>query len=213
MRNRKIAAIAVCFFFTVAVAAAESAFRLFENLIAADYTTLRFVQTSYDNDSVIEENSGVLLYRRPSYFRLAYDNPAQPLIISDGETVQFYEAELKQVILRPYETVAHTGLFSMLSGGSLDTVQQHYILSAGIGDGSRVFILEPAAGNDDDAASIRRIRLEFSTADERLRRVEITDAFDGRVAMDINEVSHAAIGEDAFEFSPPPDTEIVHFGE
>lgn len=62
----------------------------------------RFRQEVLDPQGrVVQRAEGRFVYERPSRFRWEVTAPARQLVVSDGKTVQVWDADLEQVVVTP----------------------------------------------------------------------------------------------------------------
>lgn len=175
------------------------ALTLFEQFLAHRAATIEFVQTTTDSrGEVLETVSGTLSYQRPGKFRLQYDSAAHPLLVSDGETVWLYEADLQQVVVSRSETMQKHGLWQVLAQGDSSHLRQTYVLSAGI----RGEVRWLTATARDTGHNLREIALGFAAADGALQQVRIGDTFGGTAHLQVTALTLSA-APDAFHFTPP----------
>ena len=80
----------------------DSGLRLLQEYLARlDTLTADFSQeVSNSNREVIETAAGRVYLKRPGRFRWDYDTPFERTIVTDGERVWLYEADLEQVTIR-----------------------------------------------------------------------------------------------------------------
>lgn len=195
------------------MAASADAFSFFNRFIEDDQLVeMTFTQTHYDEDGrALEKNAGVLQYQRPNLFRLNYESPRQPLLVSDGEQLWYYEVDLHQVVVSPLATAKKNGLLAMLASGDLRSFRRHYLLTAAVGDGNNLTWLNAVPLDKED--SVRRIRLGFAGDSGDLRQIRVTDAFGGAIRMDITLINRHNADAGFFSFTPPDGVEIVHLSE
>ena len=187
--------------------AADDGITYFDRFLKSTPAALmEFRQVAFDaNGRLLSEGVGRLWFSQPWKYRLEYDAPDHFLLISDGETVWEYDQDLQQVIIRPFSSEGLSGIFAALSAGDLDVVREHYTLYSGIGGDLR-WAGADAISSDN---SVRRVRLGFDGTLGDLKQVEIIDAFDGVVRMDIYHLEKGA--EDTlFHFTPPPGVDVVY---
>ena len=205
MRRQITTLLTLLFAATAAPASAQDAFALFKQFLSHPNATMTFRQTSFDSDDVIlDENSGTLAYQRPSKFRLEYDSPVFPLVVSDGTLVWYYEEELEQAIVQPIQSAQKSGLWQVLATGDIAVLEQHYVISAGIAGEFRSLNAESAQGGGD----VKSISLRFDAASGVLRQVFLVDHFGSRVLMEIDQIQYAAPDE-LFVFRPPAGTDVI----
>jgi outer membrane lipoprotein carrier protein len=110
--------------FGAATPAAEpGAVQRLERLLA-DAKTVRaeFTQVVLDGDlKPIKESSGTFALSRPGKFRWDYTSPYVQAVVGDGTKVWVYDADLKQVTVKPMDrTLASSPAVLLGGGGSLD---------------------------------------------------------------------------------------------
>ena len=145
---------------------------------------------------------------RPDKFRLEHDGPEELLIVSDGETVWTYEADLSQAVRRAYSQTRQMGALAMLAG---DAPESHFQLSAAPlpdANGARWISAQPRADADADAPATITIRAGFSS-DGELTKIELRDALGGIVELSVLGISRQPPPDSLFEFVPPPGTDVV----
>lgn len=195
--------------------AAEDGFSLFAKFREdARLTRMRFIQKNYDEqDTPTEETRGTIWYRSPNLFRLEYDESDKPLVVSDGVNIYIYEKDLQQVVVRRFNSSDEQGLLSVLLGG-LDAMRNRYVFSSGAG-GRLIWLAGEATAEDDP---VPLVRLGFLSGDGGLRRLEMSDAFGGRLSLDIADFARGADARsdddgEIFSFTPPPDTVVINSAE
>ena len=177
-----------------------------EKTPAAQITLAREVWDSEGNKT--DGGEARLMLLRPDKFRLEHDDAEGLLIVSDGETVWTYEADLAQAIRRPYATARRMGALAMLAG---DAPESHFVLSAAPApdaNGARWVTATPRTDADSDFDSGVNVRIGFSSAGE-LSEMRIMDAFGGTVRLVVKGLTRTPPPESAFEFHPPPGAAIV----
>ena len=196
----------------VMASVATDAFDRFDRFITSlDNVRLSFRQITEDDDgNVLEEVEGDLWFSSPGRFRLSFDSPDYPLIVSDGETVWLFESDIQQAVRRPYDTVEENGLLTVLTGG-LDTLRSRYVLSTGVGDGRLLWLNANAI---EETETMKRIALGFAGGVEgELSEVRLVDSFGGRIRMVITERSGFDADQSLFQFQAPENVTIIESQE
>src|SRR5512139_1321918 len=80
-----------------------------------------FSQTVTSSDGARRKvSSGQFEFLRPNRFRFAYTKPYEQLVVSDGQKVWIYDADLNQARSRAFERALGATPAALLAGGSLD---------------------------------------------------------------------------------------------
>ena len=188
-----------------AVAAAEGvAERLDEWLAVNESFRAKFTQSVFDEDGLrIAESEGTVALRRPYRFRWSYETPDPQLLVADGATLWWYEADLAQVTARPVESSLQGTPALLLAGRSrVDELFQAAPLASR--DGVDWVELTP----NDPGASFLTIRVGMRGRE--LRAIEMEDGFGQTTRIDFFEVeSNPRLSDRLFRFTPPPGTDVV----
>lgn len=188
-----------------AVAAGEGvAQRLDGWLTANESFRARFVQSVFDEDGLrIGASEGTVALRRPYRFRWDYEAPEPQLLVADGATLWWYEADLAQVMVRPVETSLQGTPAALLAGGG--RLDEHFrTASLASRDGIDWIELFPI----DPGAAFRTIRAGMRGRE--LRTIEMEDGFGQTTRIDFFDVeSNPRLSDDLFRFEPPPGTDVV----
>ncbi|MEE4243690.1 MAG: outer membrane lipoprotein carrier protein LolA [Desulfopila sp.] len=149
--------------------------------------------------------------------RWDYDTPDRQVILSDGTTLTMYFSSLNQMIIAPAEKLQQDVTYSFFSGsGNIDDT---FIIQgeeeAGRYDGNHLnspIQLIPRAPN----AQTQSIKLWFSDSNQ-IHTLEIRDNFDTITRLSLNNIEENSLtvegkllDETLFQFTPPPDTEILN---
>ena len=203
-RGLRLAAAVAGAALAAAAAGEGAAERLDEWLAANESFRARFTQSVFDEDGLrIAESKGTVALRRPYRFRWDYA-PSEPrLIVADGVTLWWYDADLAQVTARPVESSLRGTPAVLLAGGDrVDGLFQAAPLASR--EGVDWVELTP----NDSGASFRTIRVGMRGRE--LRTIEMEDGFGQTTRIDFFEVeSNPRISDDLFRFAPPPGTDVV----
>jgi outer membrane lipoprotein carrier protein len=186
-----------------AAADAAAAKRVQDALGGLSSLRAEFRQTVIDAEGrVIETAEGTMALARPGRFRWDYRTPEQ-LIVSDGDTVWFYDVGLEQVtIRRAAETLQGTP--AMLLAGEGDLAAEFVIADAGRSDGLAWSLLTPRRGDAD----FRELRLGL--ADRELRRMNLLDRLGQTTDLAFDRIErNPRLDASLFSFTPPPGVDVV----
>ncbi len=166
-----------------------------------------FQQTLYDEDQYpLQENRGSAKLKKPGKFRWEYTAPHEQLIVSNGQRMWMYEADLDQVTVREFDAALGRAPIALLSGDApLD--DEFEIEALGQREDLLWLQLEPKVQDTD----FRRIYLGFD--DTSIKVMELRDRFDGatQVVFDNVEVN-PDLADDEFEFEPPEGADVIGEG-
>jgi len=167
--------------------------------------TLRavFEQEVHDaSGRLLERAAGRMEISRPGRFRWAYEQPYEQLLITDGELVWMYDADLEQVsISRVEQSIA--GSPAMLLGGGRLT-DGFRVVEAWQRQGLEWLAMEPLQEDSD----FRRIVLAHDG--EVVRRMELTDALAQVTAVVFGDVERdVVLSDERFSFVAPEGVDVI----
>jgi outer membrane lipoprotein carrier protein len=148
--------------------------------------------------------TGSFAFQRPNRFRFAYDKPAEQLIVSDGQKVWIYDADLNQATSRPLAKALGQTPAALLAGSS---PEQDFALAAEPASEGLEWVR--ATPRRREGATFQALRVGFRG--KELAAVEITDNFGQRSLLQFSGWAAAAGPPPAerFRFVPPPGAEVV----
>ena len=147
-------------------------------------------------------STGTFAFLRPNRFRFAYDKPAEQLIVSDGQKVWVYDADLNQATSRPLAKALGQTPAALLAGAS---PEQDFALSdEGARDGLEWLRASP---KQRGGAGFQALRIGFRGKD--LAAVEIVDNFGQRSLLQFGAWAAAPPAAERFRFSTPQGAEVV----
>lgn len=115
------------------------------HLLLSSATSLEagFDQTVYDADgSVVQKSSGQIALQRPNKIRWQSTAPYNYLMISDGETLWRYDADLDQLNMEPFDpSLAQAP--AMILGASIEQLDENFDVAISKNGIERSFILTP----------------------------------------------------------------------
>ncbi len=162
-----------------------------------------FTQTVTAPDGAKKRSSsGSFEFLRPNRFRFVYAKPLEQTIVSDGQKVWIYDADLNQVSIRKFSAVLGATPAALLAGGSLD---KDFDVSNQPSEGGLEWLLALPKVKD---GAFQSVRIGFKA--KTLAVVEITDSFGQRSTLQFSQMqSNAVIAADAFKFTPPAGADVI----
>ena len=147
-------------------------------------------------------SSGSFAFERPNRFRFEYAKPFEQLIVSDGQKVWVYDADLNQVTLRRLSQALGATPAALLAGASLD---KEFELAAQPAQGGIDWVLATPRQKD---GAFQAMRIGFRG--KELAAVEILDSFGQRSVLTFSAFqANASIDAASFEFRPPPKADVI----
>ncbi len=184
--------------------AAEVLIELNRFLDATHTFSAEFEQVTLDEDGRSgRPMSGRFLLSKPGRFRWDYLQPYQQQIVSNGEKIWFYDADLEQVTVKPLgNTIGSTP--ALLLTGQVD-LDHDFLVDAQGGNGNVRWVRLVPRSQD---SSFRHIKLELNK--DRLRGMELADSF-GQVTRITfyNSRINVPIEASIFEFVAPDGADIL----
>lgn len=172
-----------------------------------DTIEARFKQVVTGPDgNVQEESAGRVWIHRPDRFRWSYRKPYEQEIIGNGETVQLYDPDMKQVTVRPYSSAMGATPSLVLAGGG--RLKRHFrVEEQGKSEDLAWVALVP---RNPEETGFKRARVGLAADPARVVRFEFTDAFGNRSVMTFSNIQlDGDIPRKRFQFDPPAGTDIV----
>lgn len=201
----KILVVFVCGAFAINVAADESALKSFINkLDSLNAMQAQFVQTTRDqHNNALQELTGTLLVAKPGKMRWQTEPPYSQLVVSDNQSVWFYDEDLEQVTIRDMEQRIQETPALLLSGNTDEIKQNFDITYQNNGQFSR-YSLAPK-----DSSQLFE-KIEFQYYDNTLESMRIYDATGQVTEIVFTEIDLAPqINESTFQFKAPNGVDVI----
>jgi outer membrane lipoprotein carrier protein len=162
-----------------------------------------FVQTVTAPDGAKKKtSSGHFEFARPNRFRFTYTKPFEQVIVSDGQKVWIYDADLNQVSSRKFDAALGSTPAALLAGGSMD---RDFTLEALPDKEGLAWVKATPHAKDGAIAS-----LAIGFKGKELAAVDILDNFGQRSRLDFTQVvSNPSLPADTFVFTPPKGAEVL----
>ena len=152
---------------------------------------------------LVEESWGTMYLRRPDRFRWEYTAPFPQEIVSDGERVWIYDADLEQVTVKPQaDALANTP--ALLLGGSDTALEQFEYQGTTVEDEVTWVRLVPVSTESGF------VRVELAFVEDQLRRMVFFDSLDQTTYVTLENVSvNEPVDAGRFVFTVPEDVDLV----
>jgi len=150
-----------------------------------------------------QQSFGVVAISRPGKLRWEIQKPSPQLIVGDGEKIWIYDAELKQVTIRPAGK-AIGGSPAALLAGKNDLEKNFTLAEAGEAEGMNWVAATPKTGD----SGFEKVRLGFVGAE--LRAMELADSFGQTTLIHFAKIErNPSLPASTFKFTPPPGADVV----
>ena len=208
MKPLRFISIAVYLFLTAtqvhAVDPSDGRRRLQDFLEGLSTLTAQFQQQLFDEyGELIETSEGDVAISRPGKFRWSYHSPYSQLIVTDGETLWIYDADLEQVSVNPF-TNTTAGSPAQLLVGELD-IDEHYSSTERRDDSGVIWIsLTP----HERATQYDNIDIAFDN--DGLTAMRLRDNLNQLTVIDFQALAHNVdIAPENFYFVPPDGVDVM----
>lgn len=163
-----------------------------------------FRQTLFDAQGTeLESVTGAFFLSRPDKFRWDYRKPYQQTIVTDGQSLWFYDKDLEQVSIRDMSAIIKDMPITILS--DYEDVQRYFVIR-NIGQTHELAWIELIS--KDEKSQYQSIRLGFEK--ERLAVMVMIDSFDQLTRIDFTkEVINKKLDNSIFSFHPPQGVDII----
>lgn len=187
-----------------APAPASSIERFNEFLTETRSARAAFEQKVYDRGGKLtQEAKGSFVFQRPGRFRWVYDQPADQVIVGDGERVWIYDRELNQVTVRKLSKALGSTPAALLAGSS-DVKAAFELSDAGSRDGLQWLQAVPR----DRDAGFEMVRIGFGA--DGLQAMELVDHFGQTTVLRFSKLSrNPNIDGAEFRFDPPKGADVL----
>lgn len=170
---------------------------------SAGSLTADFSQVTVDETGNQDQQSkGVFSLQRPGKFRWDYKQPYQQEIISNGDKVWFFDADLEQVTVKRLDAAIGSTPALLLSGEM--TLDDNFILiEQDDKDGLRWIKLLPKT----EASSFTSIVLGLD--ESALKRMELSDKFGQTTRISFSNIkTNHRLDAATFQFDPPKGVDV-----
>ena len=153
--------------------------------------------------ATVQEASGTMQFARPGKFRWVYDKPYEQLIVGDGAKLWIYDADLKQVTVKPLDQAIGASPAALLAGSN--EIERDFVLK----DLGRRGTLEWLEATPRSAeSSFESVRLGFSG--DTLDVMELRDRFGQTTVIRFSNVErNPKLAPELFHFTPPKGADVI----
>jgi outer membrane lipoprotein carrier protein len=163
----------------------------------------RFTQIVTSPDGVRKKtSSGSFEFSRPNRFRFVYAKPFEQTIVSDGEDVWIYDADLNQVSSRKFSAALGATPAALLAGAALD--KDFELSSLPPSDGLEWAEARPKAKD----GAFQSVRVGFRGKD--LAALEIIDSFGQKSLLTFTAFApNVPVPAESFRFTSPAGADVI----
>ncbi|GKS69262.1 outer membrane lipoprotein carrier protein [Nitrosomonas sp. PY1] len=164
-----------------------------------------FSQTLYDKSRrTIQDSKGSMQFERPEKFRWSYAKPYEQLIVGNGKEVWFYDHDLNQVTIRPFNLAIGSSPAALLAGNS--NLEENFDLTElGLQDGMEW--LEAVPKNKE--TTFEFIQMAFSPQGI-LKLMALRDSLGQTTLLTFSELEkNPQLSESLFNFTPPLNADVI----
>lgn len=202
---KSIFSIAVFFLISFVASAAsdsETALKLF--LEETSRLEARFEQTLESGmGGAVEKSSGHFYLQKPNRFRWDYLAPYRQEIVSDGNKIWYYDADLEQVTVKSFESLQHSSPLMLLSGRA-SLLEKFEVTEVASSDGINRVRLTPKKSEE----SFESVLLGFN--DQKLVDMAIHDRFGQTTTIWFYDVqTDKKLADELFSFEVPEGADVL----
>ncbi len=186
-----------------AAGASLAAARLVDRLAGIGAYRGRFEQSVRGaNGRLVDRSAGEVAFERPGHLRWHVREPYEQLLVSDGESVWFYDPDLEQATRRKLGAdIAQ--LPGLLLTGRADALAERFAVSVEDSEGT-TFVLQPLA---TESSALVRASLHFEEG--ALTALELLDAIGNSTHVQLRGQRVDHLPKRLFEFHPPDGVDVV----
>lgn len=201
-------ALACCFVPLAATAATPNVEQLEQMLVQASASggDFEFIQQSKATDGQTAKAIGHLSFLKPDLFRIAYSQPEQIEIISNGNQMWVHDSELNQVFVsKSKEVPGAQGFLAVLASGELE-VDLTKRVEISPKDKLTWLVLIP---DQPQKYNFLECAIYF-TPDGEIAKARFIDLYGTEVTADFRLIASGNLEPRDFEFEIPSGAEVIH---
>ncbi|MDC0931817.1 outer membrane lipoprotein chaperone LolA [Methylophilaceae bacterium] len=193
----------ILFFLSLSACAENN--KLEKILVKLNSFNADFVQIVKDStNQIIDESAGSVMFKKPNYFRWEYKAPSKNEIISDGEFLYLYDADLKQVIVSKLDKQIGMSPAMLLVSDNV-----HKFFNTKLISNSSKRTKYEATPKDLERAFFKQIIFNFNL--DRLKEIKVIDNFDNETTIQFFKIiQNQDINEGKFLFNYPDDIDVIN---
>jgi outer membrane lipoprotein carrier protein len=188
------------------VVTTESGYQLLDRFInSLETIQAEFTQVVKDaRDQELERSVGKLLIKRPGRFRWEYTQPNQQTLVSDGQRLWIYDAELEQVTVNRVDATLE-GTPAILLSGKDDLRKNFEIEHVEQRSDATVIHLAPKSASNSDFKSIQVV-----LRGEQLMAMSLTDKLGQTSTLQLTQCKrNLKLSDSQFIFTPPKGVDVI----
>lgn len=162
-----------------------------------------FSQITIEEDGTDgRQSEGVFLLQRPGKFRWSYLKPYQQTIVSNGEKIWFYDADLEQVTIKKVDAALGSAPALLLSGKV--AMDENFTLEA-LGQIEGLGWIKLIPKSEESAFKYIMIGID----EKFMRAMELSDNFGQLTRINFSDANtDTEIDPSNFQLDPPPGVDI-----
>ena len=190
----------VCF-----IARADALKNLNQLLARVHSASAGFTQTVMgDQGQVLQSSSGVMRLLKPGYFWWQIQKPNEQLIVVKKNKVYFYQADLQQLTIKPFDVNETQTPATLLMNDDIDVLAKQYTVRKETERNLESFTLLPRTDNQ----LLKSIVISFHN--EKLAELDLADHLNHLTKVSFHQVSvNPAMNSSAFLFNIPKGTDVI----
>ncbi len=206
LRIIKIIFVLTLSFSSLSVVASDATQRLDKFFSEVDSFKGQFIQTVYDEDNeIIQESSGDVALNKPGRFRWQYTKPYPQLILADGEYLWIYDEDLLQASAKPIDSALGNAPIMLLTNVRPLT-DDFEIKDADLKDGLNWVELTPLVQDTEF------LKIYIGLNEDGVKKMELQDHFSQRTVIEFVDLeTNVSFMDDQFKFSAPEGVDIVGY--
>lgn len=190
----------------ISISAHATAIGNLKKFIAETSTvSANFSQTLYDKSSrTIQDSKGSMQFERPEKFRWSYAKPYEQIIVGNGKEVWFYDHDLNQATVRPFNLAIGSSPAALLAGNN-DLEENFVLTELGLQEGMEW--LEAVPKNKETMFEF--IQMAFSPQGT-LKLMALRDSLGQTTLLTFSELEkNPQLSESLFNFTPPASADVI----
>jgi outer membrane lipoprotein carrier protein len=159
-------------------------------------------------------SSGTFEFQKPQQFRFAYQKPFVQTMVSDGQSLWLYDADLNQVTVRKQsQLLGQTPAALIASSGDLKALQAEFHLTAEL-DSEGLQWVKATPKQADGAIQMIRVGLKAAQASNQnipaLSALEIVDGLGQTSRLNFqNFEANVKLAAETFQFKVPAGAQVI----
>lgn len=158
----------------------------------------------------VQKAEGEVWFKKPGMMRWNYQEPTKDEIVSDGQTLWFYNEEEKQVILSPLNQVSDTGTATTLLSG-LGKINELFKASFSeseefASDGNYLIELQPKEDEED----FNKVTVSVDKDTMIVSTMYLYDPYGNLTKVTLNNIEiNGGVSDSLFDFQVPDGVEVI----